>query len=229
MEENLKTNLRKSRRTPQATLSEVFAQTATDAAAIGFVLAHLPTARAAPKTHKPILWIQDRLSRRETGRPCLAGLGIMPQEGKTALPELLWLDVSRAIDVLWAMEQGLACADLGAVVGEVWGDAPQLDFTASKRLALRAEAHNVPAWLIRRAATPNLSAARERWRIASLPSGPDQADMRAPGQPVWKATLMRARWRSPGEWVARYDSRSHAISFDPIVATNADAAMREVG
>lgn len=174
----------------QATLAEVFAETVTDAAAVGFVFAHL---EARSRAGKPLLWVQDRLSRRESGQPCLAGMGD---------PALLYLEVSRATDVLWAMEEGLRCTDLGGVVGEVWGNAPALDFTATKRLALRAEAHGVPAWLIRRAATPDLSAARERWRLASLPAAQDPDDARAPGAPVWRADLFRARWRATGQWVA---------------------------
>ncbi len=178
----------------QATLAEVFAETVTDAAAVGFVLAHLrqPGTAQAQKA-RPLLWVQDRLSRRESGQPYLAGMGD---------PALLYLEVSRATDVLWAMEEGLRCTDLGGVVGEVWGNAPALDFTATKRLALRAEAHGVPAWLIRRAATPDLSAARERWRLASLPAAQDPDDARAPGAPVWRADLFRARWRATGQWVA---------------------------
>ena len=67
--------------------------------------------------------------------------------------EILHLEVSRPLDALWAMEEGLRCPSLGAVIGEIWGDPAVLDFTATKRLALRAEAHRVPAWIIRRAAT----------------------------------------------------------------------------
>ena len=173
------------------TLSEVFATVATDAAAAGFVLAHLP------REERPILWIQDRLSLRETGRPYLAG--------SAEPPELLYLLVSRPVDVLWAMEQGLGCAALSGVVGEVWGDAPALDFTASKRLALRAEAHACPGWLLRRAASPDLSAARARWRLSSAPSDSDPYDPRAPGSPRWRAELFRARWKTPGTWVVSHE------------------------
>lgn len=187
----------------QATLAEVFPDTAVDGAAPGFVIAHIP-AKAGP-----VLWIQDRQSLRETGRPYLAGM--------THPPDMLCLTVSRAVDVLWAMEQGLGTAGLSAVVGEVWGDPPTLDFTASKRLALRSEAHNVPAWLIRRAGSADLSAARERWRLASLPSLPNSADMRSPGTPQWRADLFRARWQTPGQWVVRYDPATHSMAFDHAV------------
>ncbi len=170
------------------TLSEVFAETVIDGAVTGFVCAQLM------QVDKPVLWIQDRVSRRETGRPHLPGL--------PANLRLIHVDVSKPVDVLWAMEQGLHCAGLSAVLGEVWGDPPALDFTATKRLALRAEAQARPAILIRRAATPNLSAARLRWRISSLPSAQQQHDIRAPGDPLWRAELFRARWRTPGAWVA---------------------------
>ncbi len=170
------------------TLSEVFAETAIDGAVTGFVCAQLGV------PDKPVLWVQDRLSRRESGRPCLAGL--------PAPLKLIHVDVSKPVDVLWAMEEGLRCAGLSAVLGEIWGDPPALDFTATKRLALRAEAQARPAILIRRAAQPNLSAARLRWRVSSLPALSDPDDMRAPGQALWRAELFRARWRTPGSWVA---------------------------
>ena len=186
----------------QATLAEIFPETAVDGAATAFALAHLRPGAG------PVLWIQDRLSLRETGRPCLAG--ICGTEG----PHLLHLTVSRAVDVLWAMEEGLRCPSLGAVIGEVWGNAGALDFTATKRLALRSEAHGVPAWLIRRAATPDLSAARERWRLASLPSLPQPHDMRAPGLPLWRADLFRARWRNPGQWVARHGDDGRGLVLE---------------
>jgi len=181
-----------------ATLSEVFAETATDAAATGFVCAHLRGA------DKPVLWIQDRLSLQQAGRPCLAGLPVPLA--------LLHVTVSKPVDVLWAMEEGLHCAGLSAVLGEIWGDPPALDFTATKRLALRSEAAQRPAWLIRRAATANLSAARMRWRVSSLPSQTVPYDMRAPGAAQWRADLFRARWQAPGSWVARHDAQG--LQFD---------------
>jgi len=158
----------------------------------------------------PVLWIQDRQSLREAGRPYLAGFA--------RPPELLCLTVSRPVDVLWAMEQGLGCTALSAVVGELWGNPPALDFTASKRLALRAAAHRLPAWLIRRGAEADLSAARARWRLTSLPSLRDPDDPRAPGAPQWRAELFRARWRAPGDWVVRYDPARHEMQFDHGVA-----------
>ena len=175
----------------QATLVEIFADAVVDGAATGFALGHLKP------SGKPLLWIQDRLTRREAGRPCLAGL--------PAGLDIIHVDVRKATDVLWSMEEGLRCADLCGVLGEIWGDPPKLDFTATKRLALRAEANAVPAWLMRRAGHPNLSAARERWHLKSLPSLRQRHDSRAPGQALWQADLFRSRWRMPGQWVVHHD------------------------
>ena len=183
------------------TLSEVFPAHATDTSAVGFALSRLP------RTAAPILWVQDRLSRKEAGRPALSGMG--------GDRPVIMVDLSRAADVLWAMEDGLRCRALGAVIGEIWGDPPALDFTATKRLVLRAEAADVSCWLIRRAASPDLSAARDRWRVASLPSSPHPHDAQAPGAPRWSLDLFRSRGSKPGQWVATYDGAADRVDLTP--------------
>ena len=166
------------------TLSEAWSDSAGPAAS-AFVLSAL----ARPG---PVLWVQDRVSGLEAGRPYAVGLR----------REVLLVRAGRMADALMALEMGLGCPALAAVVGEVWGEAPRLDFTATQRLALRAERAGVPCWLIRRAAAPGLSAARERWRVDPLPSAPDPWDARAPGAPRWRAELFRSRTARPGAWQA---------------------------
>ncbi|MCK8465063.1 hypothetical protein MUY35_14490 [Aliiroseovarius sp. S1339] len=186
-------------RQDKRTLSEVFPSTATDAGAVGFVLAQLA------RKSGPVLWVQDRVSFKETGRPYLPDIGMQRP--------VVRVTTGRAADVLWAMEEGLRCKALAAVVGEVWGDPPVLDFTASKRLALRAEAAGVACWLIRRAASPDLSAARDRWRITSLPSTMHPDDPQAPGDPRWRAELFKSRTRKPGTWGVGYDRAANRLDF----------------
>ena len=193
--------------TMPATLSEVFSEAATDAAAVGYMIARLP------KSHAPLLWVQDRVSCRESGRPYLAGIG-------TPRP-IIMVNLSRAVDVLWAMEDGLRCRALGAVIGEIWGDPPVLNFTASKRLALRSEDAKIPCWIIRRAATPNLSAARDRWRIGSAPSATHPHDAQAPGQPRWSLNLFRSRQSKPGRWVVEYDTAADRFNYIPPILDRA--------
>ena len=192
-------------------LSDVLSATPGDAGATGFVLSHLARKDAR------ILWVQDRMSQHEAGRPYLPGL---------AGRELIEVHPERPADVLWALEEGLRCKVLGAAIGEIWGDPPALDFTATKRLALRAEASGVPCWLIRRAASPGLSAARDRWKVASLPSAPDPLDPRAPGNPRWQVELFRARQGRPGAWVATYDRAADRVDFS---APFRDGTVAEAG
>ncbi len=191
------------------TLSEVFSITSTDGGMLGFVMS------AIPKAGAPILWVQDHLSQVESGRPYLPG-GL-------AQRRLIHITLPRATDVLWAMEEGLRCASLAAVIGEVWGAPPVLDFVATRRLAVRAEASRLPCWLVRRGAIPDLSAARNRWRIASLPSGPHPHDTQAPGDPRWQVELFRSRQSQPGTWVASYDRAADRVDFSAAVRDGAVA------
>ena len=96
-------------------LSELFADSTLEASAVGLVMALLPPGA------RPILWVQDRASARDTGLPYLAD-GIQR------------VSVGRAADALQAMEDGLGCRALGGVVGEVWGAPPALGFVATTSL-----------------------------------------------------------------------------------------------
>lgn len=180
-----------------------------------------------PRSDTPILWVQDHMSQTEAGRPYLPGL--------MSRRPVIHITLPRAADVLWAMEEGLRCAALGAVIGEVWGAPPVLDFTATKRLAMRAEAGHLPCWLIRRGAVPDLSAARNRWRVASLPSLAHPHDPQSPGNPRWQVELFRTRAAQPGTWVATYDRAADRVDFsaalrDGAVADGDDAAgLRAAG
>ena len=175
-------------------LTDILPSKPFDPAGTGFMLSLLPSSQA------PVLWVQDRMSARENGRLYTPGIQAF---GLTQ--PILHVAVSHPRDVLWAMEEGAACAGLSAVVGEIYGGPAVLDFTATKRLALRSETSGVPIWLIRSGDTGGLSAARERWRIGSLPSQMHPHDTKAPGAPRWDADLFRARARPPAQWIASYD------------------------
>lgn len=180
-----------------AVLRDVLSGAPFDGAVTGFVLACLPD------QDKPVMWVSDRMSRRENGRlygPALRNFGVKNN--------VLRVEVSHPRDVLWAMEEGAACAGLSAVVGEIHGAPEVLSFTATKRLALRAEASDVPIWLIRTGDHGALSAARERWRLSSLPAAVHPFNANAPGAPQWEAELFRARGRAPGVWEALYETRT---------------------
>ena len=197
-----------------AVLRDVLSGMPFDAAVTGFVLACLPERDA------PVMWVSDRMSRRENGRlygPALRNFGF---KGK-----VLRVEVSHPRDVLWAMEEGASCAGLSAVVGEIHGAPEVLSFTATKRLALRAEASDIPVWLIRTGDHGALSAARERWRLSSLPADPHPYNAQAPGAPQWEAELFRARGRAPGVWSAGYERGASAKNSLRLVPRSGDGSV----
>jgi len=192
---------------PGATLSELFSIHPRDGGWAGFLLARL-------ESGKPLLWVQDRMAILESGRIHPPGL---PSH------DLIHVEARDARDALWAMEEGVRCSCLAAVIGEIWGDPRALDFTATRRLAVAAERSGTPCWLVRLGGTANLSGARMRWRLASAPSLVNELDARAPGAPAWDAELFRARGHPPGRWrVAHEADRFH------LVAASGDRALGEV-
>ncbi len=82
-------------------------------------------------------------------------------------PERLTLACTgRDAEILWAMEEGLRCASLAAVVGAVRGAS----LSQTRRLQFAAESHGVSALMLRPpAAGAAPSAAMTRWRIDPVP------------------------------------------------------------
>ena len=166
---------------------------------------HWIHACASSRTNAPILWVQDRLSCRETGRPYLAGIGMKRP--------IIIVNLSRAVDVLWAIEDGLRCSALAAVVGEFWGDPNALTFTATKRLALRSEAGNVPLL-----ADPPCRHTKPKCRTRTLVDWIGSvgfASLRCPsaGAPRWSLDLFRSRQAKPGKWTVTYDRAADRLDY----------------
>jgi len=109
----------------------------------------------------------------------------------------------RDADALWAMEEGLRCPGLAAVVGEVAAAA----LTATRRLQLAAEAGGVTALLVRpRAWDLGPSAALTRWRVAAAPAAGEPSGDRGGGlgPPRWDVELFRCRGGSPRRWAMEW-------------------------
>jgi protein ImuA len=147
-------------------------------------------ARLLPK--RPVLWCH---LRADLHAPGLALHGLAPER-------LVLARAGTEAELLWAMEEGLQCRALAAVVGEVDG----LSLTATRRLQLAAEASGVAAFALRRrrhappvGADEQPTAAVTRWRLASLPSR--QAGEPGLGPPLWHVELLRCRGGRPGRWV----------------------------
>lgn len=150
------------------------------------------------------IWIS---SSRTIFPPALKSFAIEPDK-------IVFIDLQKQKDVLWAMEEALKCDGLAAVVGEI----PEISFTASRRLQLAVEQSRVTGFIVRvNPRNQNTTACVTRWKITSLPSVLP-ADMPGVGFPRWNVELLKVRNGKPGNWQVewrggrfRHDSRLTAI------------------
>jgi len=183
-------------------LHELFASELADkGSAVGFTAM---LACLASQAGTPLFWLREETAERQgcLHAPGLAEIGIDP--GRlvlVVLPDPVAL-LRAAVDVV-------RCASVGAVVIELWRSPRALDLTASRRLALAAEASGVTALLLRGEAEPGPSAAQTRWSIRAASSaelGAGALESAAPGQPVFTVELLRQRGRPDGgSWHLEWD------------------------
>jgi protein ImuA len=170
--------------TPPGHVHEIFADSPVEAgAALGFALAQ---ARGFLRAGRPgLLLLQLRADAQELGfpfAPGLAGLGLDAEA-------VVLIRTETIAELLWAMEEALACRAVAAVVADLARPHKALDFTASRRLALRCAAAGGTVLLVRYGLGREASAARYRWRVGPARSPPQPFDPRAPGPPRWRVTL----------------------------------------
>jgi protein ImuA len=136
-------------------------------------------------TYGTTLWIS---SCRTLFPPALKNLGVEPDR-------IIFLDLQKERDVLWAMDEALKCSALAAVVGEI----REIDFTTSRRLQLAVEQSQVTGFILRNNFRQlSTTACVSRWKITSLPSGIN--DLPGVGFPTWRVELLRVRNGRPGTW-----------------------------
>ncbi len=173
----------------RGTVHELFAvqEDASSAAAFALILA-----LRASSSAKPIVWICEDRDLRRYGRlygPGLVELGADPDR-------FIFVHTPDTLTTLRAGADCVKCGGVGAVVIAPYGNAPALDLTASRRLALAAGASGVLTLLVRVGAEPAPSAVQTRWQVRSAPSKPLEGN--APGAPAFDLTLLRHRGGVPG-------------------------------
>lgn len=173
---------------PSGTLSDVFAaEKQAGSAVLGFSLA-LAKGLATP-SRPGLIVLQLADETQKMGAPYGVGLahfGIATEHLVFARPQTI-------AELLWAMEEAIACRAVAAVVADIASFHKALDFTASRRLSLRSAASGAGTFLVRYGEQREASAAKYRWQISPSLSGPRPFDPRAPGQPRWRAVLERGR------------------------------------
>jgi protein ImuA len=121
--------------------------------------------------------------------PALSSFGILPER-------IIFIDLKKEKEILWAIEEGLKCNAIAAVVGELH----ELSFTASRRLQLAVEQSRVTGFILRRIkGNINTTACVSRWKIASSPSVLEDG-MPGVGFPRWNVELLKVKNGKPGKW-----------------------------
>ena len=169
---------------PGGLVQEIFTdERRNGGAALGFTLAQ---ARGLLTSQRPVVvYLQLANEAQEMGLPYgpgLNSLGFAPEA-------LVLIRPATVIELLWAAEEALACQAVAAVVADIAGQPKALNFTASRRLSLRAASSGASAFFLRYGAWREASAAQLRWHIAPALSGPLPFDARAPGETRWQAKL----------------------------------------
>lgn len=198
---------------------------AHDGAALGFA-AHLLGRFGTRLPGGTILWC-----RRSTCQ----SMG-SPSDAPPYAPALsAWFDPARLLmvaarrdeDLFWAMEEGLRCRGIAAVLGETRAADP----TAGRRLSLAAEKNGVPALLLRAQPAPPQSACATRWRISSAPSRstPGLGDV---GAARWRLELRRNRFGTPSaaeipSWLVEWNDETNCLAVVPQAFHRSTGAREE--
>jgi len=183
------------------------------AAASGFAMTVM--ARAAGEIRGEMLWITTGLTLGEGGGPYGPGLDLFG----IASARLLVLRVRRAVDALWAMEEGLRCRALASVIAEL-GDDRAADLTATRRLMLAAREGGCPGLLLRQRVDSGPVAAVTRWRVAAAPSRPDRFG--GLGRTAFDLVLCKNRRGPCGRWIVEWNH--HERAFETAVSVGLAAA-----
>lgn len=123
-------------------------------------------------------------------------------------------------ELLWAMEEAIACHAVAGVIADVAGHPKALDFTVSRRLSLRAAAAGTSAFLIRYGREREVSAAKLRWRISPHLSAGQEFDPQSPGLPRLQVEIEKRRLgsrtqRTEGKSMIVDWTENGFVSIDP--------------
>lgn len=160
------------------------------AAGQGFLAALLPELVG---TEGLVCWI---CAQRQVYPPALTQFGL-------AADRIIFLELTRPVDRLWALEEMLRCKSIPAVVADV----EAVSFVQSRRFQLAVEASGTTGFLLRSPAakrTPLSTIAS--WRVSPVKSRlPD--GLPGVGYPGWRVELARVRNGRPGAWNLFWESR----------------------
>ena len=139
---------------------------------------------------------------------------------------IIFINLKKENDILWAMEEALKCEGLAAVIGEI----PGISFTISRRLQLAVEQSRVTGFLLHRQPKKvNITACVSRWRIKPLPSESEDG-LPGVGFPGWRVELLKVRNGKPGTWDIRWVAgRFKHIPAEKLTAVPLEILKKQIG
>lgn len=169
---------------PLGAIHEFISQTPEDATATsGFVAGILSSLM---RNRGALIWIS---ASRKIFPPALKSFGISPDR-------IIFIDLQKEKEILWAMEEALKCKGLSAVVGEM----QELNFISSRRLQLAVEKSMVTGFVLRlNPRTINATSCITRWQVTAAQSEMVE-NMPGLGFPRWNVELLKVRNGIPGKW-----------------------------
>ena len=184
--------------TPAGALHEVYAyEHRQSGVAFGFTLGLAQ--RLLGGGRRALLYLQLASEAQELGLPYGLGLssfGIDPDTLVIGRPQT-------PVELLWALEEAIACRAVAGVIADVASYPKALDFTASRRLSLRTAASGTSAFLIRYGTGREASAAKLRWHVTPVLSAADRWDPAAPGLPRLAVEIEKRRLGSAEQQAER--------------------------
>ena len=149
--------------------------------------------------------------------PSLGRFGVQPDR-------VIFVEVTRERDVLWAVEEALKCNGLAAVVAELQG----MDFAQSRRLQLAVEKSGVTGLVLRsRPRVIGATACTARWHIAPLPSLPDDG-LPGIGFPRWEVELLKVRNGNPGRWQLEWAEGRFVPIVQPTCMASVSSRIKKI-
>ncbi|PWT73523.1 MAG: Error-prone repair protein ImuA [Bacteroidetes bacterium] len=138
--------------------------------------------------------------------------------------QIIFIDLKKEKDVMYAVEEALKCTRIAAVIGEL----KDITFKESRRLQLAAEQSRVTGFLVRhQPKIVNTIACVSRWRITSSRS--ELADgLPGVGFPRWNVELLKVRNGKPGIWQLEWQY-NHLHEIRKNIASISQEEVRKTG
>lgn len=170
--------------------------------ALGFALYLLSS---MSRTKGPILWCSDR---NDFYTPGFIPFGLNDSD-------VIFVESANPQHCLWAMEQGLSCTEIAAVVLDVH----KISLAQARRLKLLAKTHNtVGILMMKPKCAISTSIAATRWSVSAQRSlgAPSRYSIKCVGAPRLLVKLLRNQGgHAPLSWEIEFDEKTlrfHSVS-----------------